>query len=314
VESIGMSGNGQDAYAQIGNGGDKVNANAASSAGGANSGDIVVAVSDIADGSLDLTAGTGAGSYVQIGNGGYSSNAPTTATAANFTDSGSVTVSDLTLIGSDTGADGYAQIGNGDASHTGVGDVSGDITITSPDAVVVTGGSATDASAMIGGATGDGTVTGSVTGYTPPPPSNNSQQQQQQTSTVASLTVQTTAPGPTDIGLSTPILGPSDTGNGGVTDTTPSSTPNPIQQMADASDNGDSGYEDTQPSDAVTVSLGQSLNSGSSGHIKPGTTVIHTIIPGLLKQVVSLGPNAAHGVPPADQDYSSWGNEALWQW
>jgi len=311
VQSVSLTGGGIDGYAQIGNGGDKSNANAGSSAGGANSGDIVVAVSDIADGSLDLTAGSGADSYVQIGNGGFSSDAPTTATAANFTDSGSVTVSDLTLIGSDTGADGYAQIGNGDSSGNNVGDVSGDITIMSPDAIVIDNGTAPGSSAMVGGATGDGTVTGTIDGYTPP---NNSQQQQQQTSTVASLTTQTPSPtgGGSNIVVSTPILGPpaSDASNTGLTDNTTAS-PSPIQQMADSSDNGDAGYEGTEPSDTVTVSLGQSL---SGGHTKPGTTVTHTIIPGMLKQVVMVGTSSPHGVPPADQDYSSWGNEALWQW
>jgi filamentous hemagglutinin family protein len=312
VESVSMSGNGQDAYAQIGNGGDQVNTNAASGASGAISGDIVVAVSDMADGSVDLTAGSGANAYVQIGNGGYSINAPTSAPAANFTDSGTITVSDLSLIGSDTGANGYAQIGNGDASLSGVGDVSGDITIMSPDTVTVTDGTAANTTAMIGGATGDGTVTGTITGYSPP-----SSGSQQQTSTIAALTTQTTTPSGsgTNIVIASPLLPPqnSDANSSGLTDNTTAS-PSPLQQMADASDNGDSGYEGTQPSDTVAVSLGQSLNSGSSGHAKSSATVTHTLIPGMLKQVVMVGANTPHGVPPADQDFSSWGNEALWQW
>jgi len=314
VESVSLTGGGTNGYAQIGNGGSQVNANAAASASGANSGDIMVTVSDVADGSVDLTAGSGAASYVQIGNGGYASDAPTTALPSSFTDSGSVTVSDLTMIGSDTGANGYAQIGNGDASDNNVGDISGDINILSPDSIVVDNGTAPGASATIGGATGDGTVTGGIDGYTPPAPPGGTQLQ---TSTVASLTTQTPTPagGGTDIVISTPITGPDGTGTGGTgsTDDT-TSAPSPIQQMADASDGGDSGYEGTQPSDTVTVSLGQSLNSGSGGHTKPGATVTHTIIPGMLKQVVMVGTSSPHGVPPADQDYSSWGNEALWQW
>jgi filamentous hemagglutinin family protein len=313
VNSISLNGNGADGYAQIGNGGDQTNAGATSGASGANSGDIVVAVTDADDGSLDMTAGTGANSYVQIGNGGYASNSPTTAPASSFSDSGTIMVSDLSLTGSDTGADGYAQIGNGDASKTGVGDVSGDITVLSPDAFVITNGTAPGASAMIGGATGDGTVTGTINGVSPTPPNNT----QQTTSTVASLITPTPTPGSggSNIVIATPLTPPQDSGatSTGLTDNT-TAAPNPLQQMADSSDNGDSDYEASEPSDTATVTLGKSLNSGPSGHSKPGTTVTLTLIPGMLKQVVSLGPNAPHGVPPADQDYSSWGNEALWQW
>jgi filamentous hemagglutinin family protein len=313
VESVSMSGNGKDAYAQIGNGGDQVNTNAAAGASGANSGDIVVSVSDIAHGSVDLTAGTGADSYAQIGNGGYSSDAPTSAAAGSFTDSGPITASDLALVGSDAGANGYAQIGNGDASLAGVGDVSGDIIITSPNAVTLTKGTASNAPAMIGGATGKGTVTGTITGYTP----SSSSGSQQQTSAISALSTQPSTPsgGGTNIVIASPLLPPQDSNASGtgLTDNT-TAAPSPLQQMADASDNGDSGYEETQPSDTVTVTLGKSLNGGPSGQGKSGTTVTHTIIPGMLKQVVMVGANTPHGVPPADQDYSSWGNEAFWQW
>ncbi len=61
----------------------------------------------------------------------------------------------------------------------------------------------------------------------------------------------------------------------------------------------------------LTETLGQSLDPGSHK-----TTVVTTksIIPGVLTQIVSIGPRSPHGVPPADEDYSSWGNEALWRW
>jgi hypothetical protein len=37
-----------------------------------------------------------------------------------------------------------------------------------------------------------------------------------------------------------------------------------------------------------------------------------SLIPGVLTQI--LVSETAHGIPPADQDFSSWGNEALWRW
>ncbi|MGD0144164.1 MAG: hypothetical protein ABSC92_13480, partial [Rhizomicrobium sp.] len=128
VNSVSLAGGGEDAYAQIGNGGALVNSNAANGAGGTISGDIVVAVASASD-PITVTAGSGAQSYAQIGNGGYGENMPASGATVNFAVSGNVSISDLTLTGSDTGADGYAQIGNGDASKTGTGDISGDITI-----------------------------------------------------------------------------------------------------------------------------------------------------------------------------------------
>jgi hypothetical protein len=48
------------------------------------------------------------------------------------------------------------------------------------------------------------------------------------------------------------------------------------------------------------------------GSKKP--TASQTIIVGVLTQTGSTGfGQTVHGVPPADQDFSSWGNEALWQ-
>jgi hypothetical protein len=38
------------------------------------------------------------------------------------------------------------------------------------------------------------------------------------------------------------------------------------------------------------------------------------LIPGMLKQIMTLTRNNPSGIPPADEDYSSWGNEALWRW
>jgi hypothetical protein len=70
------------------------------------------------------------------------------------------------------------------------------------------------------------------------------------------------------------------------------------------------GSEPSVPSDAVANSVGQSLSR------EPGSVPsrINILIGGLLRQFVP-GPGAytQRGVPPADWDYSSWGNEAFWQ-
>jgi hypothetical protein len=74
----------------------------------------------------------------------------------------------------------------------------------------------------------------------------------------------------------------------------------PLEQLSDNS-------EEQIASDSVADSVGKSLGEGT-------TVASKTLIPGLLKQFVNLTPNNPHGVPPADVDYSSWGNEALWRW
>jgi Repeats of unknown function (DUF5649) len=292
ISGVNLTGNGTDAYAQIGNGGDQVNANSGAGASGSNDGNIVVDVTG--SGSVTLQAGAGDNAYVQIGNGGFSIDAPSDADAASFTDSGSITVSDLTLTGSDTGADAYAQIGNGDASLTGIGDVSGNITIDSGTITLVQG-RAKGAVALIGNAIGgDGTVTGTITGYTPPPPPP--------TDTIDPGTiVSLTTPTPTPVNqLLNLVIGsedvpPPDTG---LVDVATTTTPNPLQQLAD-----DSSYEGQETSDDASSDLGRSLN---------GQTHAQTIIPGVLTEVSNAG--TPHGIPPADQNFSSWGNEALWRW
>ncbi|HXQ53570.1 MAG TPA: filamentous hemagglutinin N-terminal domain-containing protein [Stellaceae bacterium] len=79
--------------------------------------------------------------------------------------------------------------------------------------------------------------------------------------------------------------------------------------------------------DSVTSSISQSLGSGpgqsqstSSGQEQSTsrqTTTTRTvpIIGGLLVETPPRQPpqSTSHGVPPADQEYSSWGNEAFWQ-
>src|SRR5438046_3178958 len=112
-----------------------------------------------------MTAGSGDNAYVQVGNGGYSINAPTQAIAANFTIGGNITISDLAITGG--GLNGYGQVGNGDNSHTSFGDISGDIDIeVGTGDITLTNGPGPNANANIHNATGHGTVTGSITGFT----------------------------------------------------------------------------------------------------------------------------------------------------
>ncbi len=83
-------------------------------------------------------------------------------------------------------------------------------------------------------------------------------------------------------------------------------TPGPLEQLAN-SDKGGKSSEGKQPSDDLSESLGKSLDEGHKSARN------QSLIPGVLTQVSVVGQRG-HGVPPADVDYSSWGNEALWQW
>ncbi|HEY8949011.1 MAG TPA: filamentous hemagglutinin N-terminal domain-containing protein [Rhizomicrobium sp.] len=294
VASIALIGGGLDAYAQIGHGGDFVNSSAADGSSGTISGDIDVAVAAPNDGTNDpltLTAGSGADSYAQIGNGGQGENTPVTGATVSFDISGNVTVADLTLTGSNTGANGYAQIGNGDISKTGTGNVSGDVALGTGTTITNVPGKAPGAGVGLGNATGFGTVTGTAVQGGIDPGAQGS---------VATITQNAT--NPTSFILtttdSTPGFVPpsnSETNDG-------SQGPTPLEQLADNSEND-------LAADSVAHSVGQSLGEGKTIYVTS-----KTIIPGVLKQIVTLTPNNPHGVPPADVDYSSWGNEALWRW
>jgi hypothetical protein len=67
---------------------------------------------------------------------------------------------------------------------------------------------------------------------------------------------------------------------------------------------GDNGDETS--SDTLTVTVANSLTKSKGSNSQ-------MVIIGLLKLYTPLGSNTPHGVPPADQEFSSWGNEALWQ-
>jgi filamentous hemagglutinin family protein len=302
-----LTGNGDDAYAQIGNGGDQVNANASAGAHGTISGDIVVQAPDGVDGAVSLSAGAGNNAYAQIGNGGYASNASANAIPANFLVSGNITVSDLALTGG--GTNGYAQIGNGDASLSNLGDISGDITIEAFGQVVTTNGSGANSTATIGNATGNGTVSGAITGYPPPNTNPTTPSDPSTVGVLATLADSTPPPAPPvdifatqDAILSQEIQVTSTTGD------TPVSTDrnNPLEQLTDSSGEGGKGKSSSR-TDAATDALGNSLSGKHA-------TATRVLIGGLLKQTFPAASGARpRGVPPADDDFASWGNEALWQ-
>ncbi len=312
-QSVTLLSNGQDAYAQIGNGGDQVNLGASASAHGVISGTINVSAPN-GSGAVTLTAGSGQNAYTQIGNGGFADNKSDLAVAANFSDTGSVTVSDLSLNGGDVGSNGYAQIGNGDASGNTISNVSGDVTLIANGQVTTVDGTAPNSPATIGNATGSGTVSGTVTGLPvpppPPPPPPPVGSDLQTIGVIASLTATSSTPTSDDTNIVT--VTPAETVEAS---TQPAGQTNPAATSSSASSpiaamSGGEG-ETATASDTATASLGQSLTPGST---KPGAPVAtRTLITGVLRQVV---PGAAtrtpRGVPPANQDVSSWGNEALW--
>ena len=78
-------------------------------------------------------------------------------------------------------------------------------------------------------------------------------------------------------------------------------TPGPLASL----DSNSSDSESSHPSDSATVVIADSLD----GAKKAGSS---TILPGVLKSSPASG-GGMHAIPPADQDFSSWGNEALWQ-
>jgi hypothetical protein len=312
VTTVTLAGNGRDAYAQIGNGGDFVNTGAANNAMGTISGDIDVSVTDasnhITPDPVSATAGSGADSYAQIGNGGQGENTPAEGATATFNISGNITVADLTLQGSDTGEDGYAQVGNGDASGTGTGNISGDITIGPGIDVTIINGTTPGSDSMIGNVTGFGSVSGTIIGYTPGESTTTPIDTPAGNGAVATTSQTQVTPTDTDVNVVT--VTPENNGTDQPDSIPPpppiNQPPGPLDQLAD---NGNS--EGADPTDALTSSLGQSLDTRA--HNAP-ITVVKSIIPGVLSEVVTKDPHGPHGVPPADEDYSSWGNEALWQW
>ncbi|MEI9991929.1 MAG: filamentous hemagglutinin N-terminal domain-containing protein [Rhizomicrobium sp.] len=305
AHAVTLTGNGIDAYAQIGNGGSQSNLNAAAAAGGTDSGVIAVLAPNGPNGAIALTAGAGPNAYAQIGNGGYAVNSGPTTTAANFTVTGDVTVADLALAGG--GANGYSLIGNGDASHSSFGTISGNVVIDANGAITYTSGTGAHSQATIGNFTGKGTTSGTITGANPPSEIGNDPG----TLGVVVTTIANTKPtGNSTLTTIDTVVVPAVEQNGGAAALAAhieTNTPPPPGPLASLSGNsGDSSTSNT--SDGATVVIADSLD----GAKKAGVT--QAILAGMLTQMnpTSAG-HTVHAVPPADQDFSSWGNEALWQ-
>ncbi len=299
--AVTLTGNGADAYAQIGNGGSQSNQNAAAAAGGSDSGNIVVHAPNGAAGSVTLAAGAGANAYAQIGNGGYAVNAGPNATVASWTVTGDITVTDLVLSGGNTGPNAYAQIGNGDASHNSTGNISGNIIIDANGQITYTDGTAPNSPGTIGNFTGQGTVTGTLTGAQPP---SDVTTDPVAIGNIAVNTADNGSPTTNVPVIATVVI--TDKDEGGRPTVTAvaleTSPPGPLALL------DKSGADSSSPntSDTATIVIADSLDGTKKG------TGSQFFMGGMLKQTVP-GGNAVRGVPPADQDFSSWGNEALWQ-
>ncbi|HEY4940438.1 MAG TPA: filamentous hemagglutinin N-terminal domain-containing protein [Rhizomicrobium sp.] len=299
--AVTLTGNGADAYAQIGNGGSQSNLNAAASAGGSDSGDIVVHAPNGAAGAVTLSAGAGANAYTMIGNGGYAINFGPTTTLANWTVSGDISVTDLALAGGNGGANAYSVIGNGDASKHGIGNISGNIVIDANGQITYSKGTAADSPGTIGNFTGQGSVTGTLTGAQPPSDVTTDP------AVLGNIAVNTAGNGsPTNTTpvISTVVITNTDEGKGPTNTvvTLETSTPGPLASLDNS---GDSSAPNA--SDSATVVIADSLNGATKA------IGSQTILAGMLKQTAPGTGSSFHGVPPADQDFSSWGNEALWQ-
>jgi hypothetical protein len=306
VNSVTLDGNGTDAYAQIGNGGDQVDLDASAAAGGGATGDVTITLT-ATGGSVTLAAGAGSDAYAQIGDGGYAEDTPD-GNAANFLTGGDIGVSASTvsLTGGNGGDNAYAQIGNGDAAMAGDANVDGDVTINQTAVVSTTDGTASGGEAVIGNATGTGSVSGTAGG------GGNTQT----TETVDTVTVLTQSDATAANDLILTVFAPIDAEQPQYqagTDLEIAPPPlTPLEQMANASSNGDNDYEGTEPSDDLVTSLGQSLDP-ARGRRKNAYVTVRTLVPGLLKEIVTSNVRNPRGVPAADEDYSSWGNEALWK-
>mgnify|MGYP001551398294 FL=1 len=289
-------GGGSNAYAQIGNGGGFINTNATASAHGTTSGDVIVTAPP-GSGAVNVVAGAGVNAYAQIGNGGYSSNSPSAAPHANFTITGNVTVSDLLLQGGNVGAFAYSQIGNGGLGNSGLADVSGNIDIiTNGGTITLVPGTAQGSSTEIGNDIGTGAVSGSITGYVPPLSEANG--------TIATLT-STPPTVPTDETTNTLLIEEQQTQTVTTTPET-GNEPGPLEDLTGNSGSGE--QESSDKSDKAADAVADSLD----GAAKKSASEVY--FGGLVTKLQPVPASAVpHGVPPADADFSSWGNEAFWQ-
>ena len=334
-------GTGQEAYSQVGQGGAESNA---ASSGYSETGTITVDAETVA-----LAAGAGTGSYAQIGEGGYETGKSLDGTAVL---SGTITVdatTAVTLTGNGDAA--YAQIGSGgDLVNSGAADgssgvLSGDVVVdvsapASRNAVTLTAGTGAAAYTQIGNGgndenapasgatvsfdvTGDISVsdlalTGSTTGADAYAQVGNGDASNLGTGNIdgtitiwpaedVTLTYGTATGADVLIGNATEFGTARETLVGYVpmTDQTTSVIATTIQPGSGTKPG--TGTNEGQPgSDILAEPLGsQAVRSALAAQ---------TIIPTLLTQIIIVGnTRSPHGVPPADEDYSSWGNEALWR-
>lgn len=340
--TLALSGDGPEAYAQIGNGGYQSvdGTNLAAGGGITEAGDITVTTGTSASAGALAMLGD---AYAQIGNGGYAANlGASTPQAVNEFGTIDVTVNGGTALlqAGDTGAYAYAQIGNGDEAAVGVGNVAGNIAIEVATPVGLD--STALASAGMWNATGLGTVSGttSVNGVIVAAPGE----------TVAAAPLGPSLPPPSliDPWLTTPSfnLGSNTladlTAGSGIDSTasalnaiTPSAggsnganSKGPIEAMTDANGGGASADANgatviagggappgaAQEDDSLSSGIAHSL-SGMPGEV-PHPLPQAILVGGLLTEAPP--PLTARETPralePADELYSSWGNDALWDW
>jgi len=104
--------------------------------------------------------------------------------------------------------------------------------------------------------------------------------------------------------INTTVLPAVQDATGGATNIQPPAATTTPGALASLDNGGDSSEPNT--SDSATTLIADSLNGAPSNST--------SLIAGILKQQnTTAGANTPHGVPPVDQDFSSWGNEALWQ-
>jgi filamentous hemagglutinin family protein len=298
--TVSLQGNGADAYAQIGNGGSMSNYGTSASAGGTDSGNITVQAPNGANGSVTVTGGAGSNAYALIGNGGYAVNASANSTIANWTVTGDIHVTDLSLVGS--GPNSFGVIGNGDASFNSYGNISGDIYIDANGLITYTNGTGPHAPGTIGNFTGHGTTGGNIYGATPPHQGEGGIGTDPAVIGVSNTnTANNSSPTNTVTVIQTvPINNDDQNENDDHTAVTATiEPPGPLASLDETNTDGS-----PHDADSATVIIADSLD----GSGKPGPT---NLLGGLLKSIPAS--TNAHGVPPADQDFSSWGNEALWQ-
>jgi hypothetical protein len=232
--------------------------------------------------------------------------------AGKFAIGGDITVTDLVLTGN--GDNAYAVIGNGDVTKNSYGNVSGNIFIDANGNITYTNGAGTNSFATIGNFTGHGTVSGTINGATPPDIDGDGgdkgagdiNNNPATVGTVVSTQQQGNQPLPITVvnTIVVTIEQGDDSTNGLSAALVDDNPPGPLASL-------DTGYADSEPpttADSATVVIADSLDGDKQG------STTQSMLGGLLKQNnAPTGSHAVHAIPPADQDFSSWGNEALWQ-